>query len=297
MLLMRRELRSHRHGIHVADHAVLHSRYRIFLMEREGVTVDDDILDIGPETRPGGRCQLHIQIEGDALWRRGDSHQVLPAGHTQVIHRHQGWRCRQAGRQRSLFIEWDPGLLSTRHLETAGPSSLSGEARRRIASCFDVLTRPGISEEEAAPATRELLAVLRSEGFPFDPIDAHTLREAVPPAVAQLSTAIDDLLSSLGDRPAIVDLETRLGWSRNRIHTVLERFQRTYAFHITGGWRPLYHWWRVPLGLALMSTGKLRTEDAATMLGYASPRALCNAFANAGLPSPGSVREALRRLS
>jgi hypothetical protein len=45
-----------------------------------------------------------------------------------------------------------------------------------------------------------------------------------------------------------------------------------------------------------MSSPRATTELVSRRLGYTSPTVLCRAFAEAGLPSPGNVREALARL-
>ena len=52
--------------------------------------------------------------------------------------------------------------------------------------------------------------------------------------------------------------------------------------------------YRMIVGSILASNPDLTTRRLAPVLGYASPDALCHAFANAGLPSPGSVKK-LRR--
>ena len=49
--------------------------------------------------------------------------------------------------------------------------------------------------------------------------------------------------------------------------------------------------YRVLIGTILASSPAVTTRGLATILGYTTPDALCHAFANAGLPSPGAVKK------
>ena len=83
-----------------------------------------------------------------------------------------------------------------------------------------------------------------------------------------------------------------------------ERESRFDGGHIVGkyglngsDWRTIRDRWRLNTALLAMSHPRARTESVATAVGYGSPNALCHAFREANIPSPGSIRDALARLA
>lgn len=297
MLHMLRTFRCSKLDASVSQRGYLHSRYRIFLKDRDGILADDALFGVGMRSLRRERSVLVLQLEGSSLWRGPSGSFDLPEGGVAGVLRSQGYGCRQEGRQRNLLIEWEPGLLGTRQIDPTGPVRLSIRTARRLREMAAELDAIGADEVRAAPVIASILALLRAEGLPFDSIEAGDLHEAVPEQRILLSRSVDALLSSGDGLPGLVDLESTLPWTRRTIHRLLSEFQETYAFHMTGGWRRLLHWWRIPLAAALMSSPKATTEEVAALLGYSSHRALCNAFANAGLPPPGAIRETLANLS
>lgn len=281
----------------VAFHActILHSRYRIFLEDCRGTIYDNSIYAGSFPQRGAPRSYLILPLWGEIRVSRPSGAQFLEAGEYTTELRTGRFHFRYESAV-ALVIEWEPGLLGTRLVEPARSGRLAPSALRELRR---LAVQLGDRSRDAAAASlhvAELLAILRAEGLPFDPIDADSLREPVPSWMTALTRAEAELLSALDRRPAFSDLEQRLGWSARTIQRRLIEYNERFAFHHGGGWRETLHKWRLVSGAILMSVPGATTEEVAKIVGYATPRAFCFAFANAGLPSPGNIRETLLRM-
>lgn len=286
-----------REDILFRESSLLHSRFRINVQARRGLVDDDALGKVKMRPLAKDRSLLVVQLEGHSLWRTGQSAQLLGPGDFLVTHRNIGIGCRLEGAHRNLLVDWEPGLFCSRDPSHGGTARVSQAALPRLRSLAQRVEEERLDASRGAEVAAGIFEILRQEGLPFDPLDAGSLREEVPPRFVQLSRAIEAALSNLASAPAILDIEGDLGWHRNQIHQVLSDFQKTYAFHAVGGWRALRRSWLNPLGSCLMSVPGMRTEEAAAILGYSSPQAFCIARANAGLPSPGRVRDLLKQLA
>lgn len=295
MLQSHREFRSAAYGVTIGEHGLLHSQFRIRIKDRDGMAKDDALLRPLVHRDLDGQT-LGVQLIGDARFylggqvfdlRPGDFF-LCPFGDL------QGYA--HEGRQRLVIVEWRSGSLSTKEFPVRiGPMRLEKRALERIGRLVDSFTHRRIADELLPHHAARLLAVLREEGLPFDPVEPGELREVAPSPTRRLSSAIDSCMSALSNRPALVDLEQSLGWSRQHISYLSERFREQYWLHTGANWRRRSQTWRLVVGAGLMSRPEARLEDVAKLLGYASPGAFRNAFVNAGLPSPGSLREVLRQ--
>lgn len=295
MLLQSRRFEVPRYGVQLSDLGLMHSQYRFTVKTRSGLILDS-ALEQARAGAPGpDRSYLLVQLEGSSLLRTESGDRLVRAGDVVCTRRDRVRGGRWEGKQKALVIEWAPGMLGTRLLPPFESGPLSTLARRRIHGALLHFQREAAPLGAKAASVAAILRLLRAEGLPFEAVEAGALQERVPDPVVALNDAIGDALSSLGRGPALTDLAKTLGRSRSWIHKTLSDLQQSFGLQTVGGWRPLHTAWRLHMALALMSAPKVRTEDAAALLGYGSPVALCNAFANAGLPSPGSIREELRK--
>lgn len=293
MLVSRRQLLVPEHSAYLSLVGLLHTKFRVFVGEGRGLLTDDALFGFRPEPHHSERSVLVIQLDGSAWWRHRDGGVELREGEAMATLRSRSYGSRQEGRHRSIVVDYLPGPLGEGGVSFA-PGRISREALHRLRT----VARAIRSQRIPAPAyAADLLAILHAEGLlPEAPVGSELI-ETPPPSFEQLLSALNRVLSALHLGPALVDLESELGWSRSHIHQILSDFQRTYGFHTMGGWRALVRSWRIPMGAALMSLPEMKTEEAARRLGYGSHRAFCTAFANAGLPSPGAIRGHLQRLS
>ena len=147
-------------------------------------------------------------------------------------------------------------------------------------------------------ATNAALGALRALGLPLEPETWEEPLLAEDPSDQAWSSAIDAALSDLAGGPASADLERRVAKSRSTV------FRRSREFHgkfgLTGlsgpEWRSVRDFYRLLVGTIVMGHPDAGTREVAGLLGYRSAEAFCHAFANAGLPSPGRVRESVRQL-
>lgn len=295
MLQLHREYHHAPFGVRMGEHGLLHSQFRIQIKDRDGFAKDDALLN--PMVRPSldGHTLL-IQLIGAS--------QFYAAGKTLDLHPGDFVLCpydalegyAHQGRQRVLIIEWRSGSLGTTPLRPlVGPLRLSQTAVDRLQGWAGRIASRRCPDDELAACAAGILGILRGEGLPFDPWSPSDLMESVPLPIRRLSAALDTTISALSDRPGMFELESLLGWSRQHISHVTSTFQKRYWLSSGGSWRNQSQAWRILVGSSLMSRPEARTEKVARLLGYGSPSALCRAFANAGLPSPGSLRDVLRQ--
>lgn len=297
MLLSKRCYQAPELGLALGEHMALHSRYRVHVKTRSGLIADDALFGGSQRPLKKDRSQLVISLTGETLLRTASSERIVRAGEF-VTERHSNrYLGRHEGEVKVLIVEWEPGMLGTRLTESTSAARLCPVAVRRLRELAAPLIQTGTSPAQSAAVIAEIVELMRAEGIPFDPVEPEDLVEELPPYFAPLSRALDNALTSLVEQPSLLDLERVLGLSERQVQRQLLRFNEHYTIHASGRWRDLIRWWRLPMGATLMSTPKATTEGVARMLGYASARAFCDAFAAAGLPSPGAIRSTLRQLA
>lgn len=199
----------------------------------------------------------------------------------------------RGGNDETFELDWDDAAS----IASTGIGSV--ERGTLPAAAFEAARRLAATTHDGARALGdvlpEALGVLAAEGLPFDARGArHDVAEApIDPDDQRLLDAVDDTFSNLAGGPAVIELEQKLGWSRRTVS------RRTHALHarygLTGlegeSWRSVRDFYRLLVGSILVTHPRMTTRLLATTLGYSSPEALCHAFANADLPSPGSFRK------
>ncbi|CAN5916901.1 hypothetical protein BH11MYX4_BH11MYX4_69660 [soil metagenome] len=212
------------------------------------------------------------------------------------------------GDDETLELDWDPeapiagAAVTTLEHGTLRPRAL--KAAKSIARALHDDVDPSSCGVLDA-LSRDLPAALRvlaSDGLPLDPAGAehelpprapHELRRGASRGDQRLFDAIDATLANLDDGPAVVGLEEKLGWSRRTVSRRTSELHQRYGLSGIDGesWRTVRDFYRLLVGTILASNPDVTTRGLAVILGYASPDALCHAFANAGLPSPGAIRK------
>src|SRR5215472_16126161 len=116
MLLSHRETREPRLGAALDTHAVVHTRYRMHVVERRRV-VSEDALFLRAFDRMGHleRPTLTVLLDGRARIRACGRERWLSPGDVSLVGAKAGIEMRQDGEESylSLAIEWDPGHLSS----------------------------------------------------------------------------------------------------------------------------------------------------------------------------------------
>lgn len=263
--------------------------------DRDGLAKDDGLFP-APIRRNLDVRTLFVQLIGEAQFYVGGRSLHLRPGDFALCPYVELQGYAHQGRQRLLVIEWRSGTLSTKELSAGiGPLGLGKQTFERLRKLSDALVEKRLANEQLPAFAATVLGTLRGEGLPFDPWTTSDLHEIAPAQIIRLSAAIDSGINDLSARPGMADLEGSLGWTRQYINRLACQFQKRYWLSSGGKWREEKQAWRLLAGLSMMSRPEARTEVVAQALGYSSPRAFCNAFANAGLPSPGALRDVLRQ--
>jgi len=256
---------------------VLHSRSR-------GLVTDFGVLNRAMPFlhRLGERSTLTLVLTGAGRFDARERHSYLAAGDLAISEASTGT---EAYAGDALAIEWDPDVLGARRSPGLSLERLSSAHVQRIAELTGLL-----SSERRGPAIVEILDVLRANGLGIERVE---LGELTPnddqrrPTQA-LQNAMSARLAALQELPAIDEIATTLGWDQRRVHRQMTQLRDTYRI-VWRHWRELLHQARMLRALQLLTIPSATTELVARLSGFRSPSALCHAFANAGLPSPGRL--------
>jgi hypothetical protein len=191
-----------------------------------------------------------------------------------------------------LFVAWR-GEPSGPH--AARRSFGCTRATRAVLAAASELA--SLMDEAVSPLTvlavEQLMRALRAAGLcdrapvvenPFSPVEVRTL--------SRFSETLTRLQAGSGERLMAVDLADALGCSERTTLRVSSAYFRSLYVSVDS-LRDYVASGRLWVAAAAMLSTGARTEIVSRRLGYSSPVALCHAFADAGLPSPGRLREFL----
>jgi hypothetical protein len=283
----------------MATHAVVHSAYRIHVVDRERVLVDDALALRGFD-RVGakGRPVATILLQGRALLRvRGEPHWLEP-GEMSVVAVKGDIVMRQEPPYASVVCEWEPGPLGERpeapfHRQRVAPDRLTA-----IAALAASHRARAAAEESGAPdafLVVDTWTALREAGVPVAAAGPDALVEPVREPFLRLARALDAAHSNLHGAPMSVDLEAALGLSARQVNRLVQDFNERYGFNSTG-WRDTRNRWRLLVGASLLTAPGATAEAVARAVGFASGATFSRALTNAGFPPPGEIPAAVRAL-
>jgi AraC-like DNA-binding protein len=283
-------------GAEVGTYAVVHSRYRVHVVVRRNVVCDDALFLRGFGRKgASGRPVLTALLGGRARIRAFDQERWLVPGDLTLVSHKSAIEMRQEPPYVAVAIEWDPGALGAPRPE--GFSALRASAPTLDALRAFAGSLPDNRGDEAAAARglAGVLMALRADGVPFAVEHPDELREPIPEQTRTLSRTLDELYSSITDRPMIVDLDGALGLSSRQVNRIVSAFNERFGFN-AGGWRDTRNRWRLFLGVMLMTAPGASAEKISLAVGYSSTATFTRALSNAALPVPSAIADAVRAL-
>lgn len=293
MLLSHKEVRAPSLSASYETHMALHPCYRVCVEVFDNVYFDGSILKRAIPEEPAKKNWLIVPIDGEVHVGSGTKQHVLRAGDCLVE-----WNTRtEFLRYRpsiNLIVEWEPGTWGTRLLDPQAPFALASQSLERMRHAVAPLHRERPDARRAAEVIAEVVAILRAEGFPFDPVQSEDLTVTLPTWMAPLSAALDRSLSDL-PRATHQDLQDALGWSAATLRRRLAEFRQFFSYKTTH-FKGMLRLRRLVAGTALMGSDGATVEAVAAALGYGSPSTFCAALAAEGLPSPTAIRTLSRSL-
>lgn len=268
----------------IGEHLVLR-RVRL-----EGLVHDERLLGATP---PRGRSRLLIVLSGRVHAFADGATVTLSAGEAIVTSDVSRFRTRSDAAH-TLELDWDPDTVAGGRC-TEGQANLAGSTLECAAELSRALVDAAPEKREGLVlSTRRTLAALASEGLPLDPDGVERALAASDTLDQTLFSAVDRALCQLEQSPDTLDVVSELDWSRRTLSRRLAHVNQRYHVHTSGDWRSQRDFYRLLVGSLFLSHPRATTCGVARSLGYRSPEALCHAFSNAGLPSPGTIRERVR---
>lgn len=281
-----------------ATHAVVHSRYRVHVVDNAGLVAEDRLFaPTFPRRDRLGRPVVTVLLEGHARITSAAGDRWLEPGDIALIEGKGAIRMRQqcAPRYRSVSIEWDRGWLGGA-LEGVETGRLDARALAAVRRIGGVVHHAGAASPEVAAAVAELLAVLAASGAPVEPVAQARLVEPVSARDVALSHALDASLSNLTGQPMLADLHEALGLGPRQLNRLVTAFNARFGFNASS-WRDTRTRRRLMTGANLMTASGATTEAVARTVGYGSAAAFCHALALQQLPSPGALAERVAQLA
>jgi AraC-like DNA-binding protein len=297
MLLSHREVRFLDTGALYEVHAAVTTGFRVRVIAQKRVVADDALFlrSIEKDRSRKDRAMVSVILSGAALVRAGEHQRWANPGDVTMVRTNAVSARHEGDTFRALVIEWDEGTLGPRPRGFDVVQLGAGDLARAEEDATR-LTDASIGTYDAACAVARLVALLRAASAPFVEVSPDALVEPVSEQTQSLSRAIDRALSTLEGQPMRVDLQEQTGFSDRHVSRLVSRLSERYG-DASGGWGEMRKSWRLRAGVLGMSAPGATTESVAAAVGYSSPTALCRAFAEAGLPSPGSVPKVLRQLA
>jgi hypothetical protein len=260
---------------------------RVMRMSSQRVVTDYTLLDRAlPYAHRKVRPSLLVVLEGRARFEeRGRRAFLAPGDVVRSDGKLGGTEAHGGDASLCLAFEWSPDVHGAAFDRPFVVERLAIRDRSRLARAARDL-----DGDDPTCAAIEIIDVLRAAGMPFDRPDAVALREGdrrFQPLVAFMSRR----LSALHEHPALVDVQDDLGWDARRVRRAIHRMARSYGYSWTH-WREGLHQARLLHALRLLAVPGATTEIVGRLTGFRAPSALCHAFADAGLPSPGRFASA-----
>jgi AraC-like DNA-binding protein len=258
---------------------------------RSGHNVTTDYALVGrsvPFAHRMSRPQISVLFAGDGRLDECGRRVWMNAGELVVSDGggRRGGSMAYTGRSfRQLLVEWEPAVFGAPHDRDLTMGDLSEADLARL----EVAGERAVTEATAAVGIREVLALLRAAGLPFDHVEV----PYEPSPLGTLNAAIATAISSLERSPSIDDIATQLGWNERRVHRAIKALTQHYAIPWTE-WRSALHCFRLLNATRLLAAPRATTESVSRLTGFRSPTSLCHAFDKAGLPSPGALTRAAK---
>lgn len=269
-------------------------RVRLSIVERDGLSLDTRFVPPSSHAPDHGPC-LYIVLRG--TWRvEGGSFEVTGPAAFVVSEEH----LEGAHGSRSLTYRTDGADFSAIevHLEAedtslrpgAGPISVALDERVWRAAEQVASVHHGDERvlDTAVPALLDALGASRL----VTPELATGAAWPAAPAFGRLWTAVRPMVERLELLPTVQQIAGLMGATPQEVDRHVRAFVAASGL-VGTGWRAATRHLRLKMAVIMLSAKDASVADVARAAGYGSSIAMCRAFRDARLPSPGMVQQAL----
>lgn len=276
-------------GARYEIHEALHTLFRVRVTRTAGVTLDEHLLYPATDwTGDGARPQAEITLEGRLRNTENGEVRWVEPGTFAIGGALDTLYARVEADSLILSVDWALGSLGARAPRGLPTGALSEAARRTLITHAHTIIGGDLS------VVPSVLTTLSAAGLPLDPI-ASDLELSIEEEDRAVVAALSEAMSNLAASPMSVDLERTLQRSRRHVVEVVRRVASRFGLN-GSDWRSLRDRFRLNAAAVLCTHAEARTDNVARAVGYGSSRALCHAFARAGLPAPSTMRAAVEAL-
>jgi AraC-like DNA-binding protein len=269
-------------------------RMRVFVVDREGLMLNTRY--VPPSVQPANRgpC-LYILLRG--TWRLTDRSFEASGPAAFVVsgeHLEGGDGMRsltyQAGGAHFVAIELHLDALDTPLRARSRPIAVALDDRT-LRAAERVAEIRHKDDRDLAFAVLELLGALEARLL-IDPQLVERAAQPTSPAFRLLWTALRPLAERLELLPTVQQVGTLIGANPQTVDRRVRAFVAASGL-VGPGWRAASRHLRLKVAVVMLSAKGASVSQVARVVGYGSSIAMCRAFRDAKLPSPGAVQQAL----
>lgn len=291
-------------------HGAFHPRLWVHVVEQSGCT-DEALLPNLALGRPdAGRRLTGVVLGGTSKVRFTDGIvHTLSSGEGTTCNGRGTFRSRaessKAEPSLSITLDWDAHWFASRSVDVAPSFRVRAlaplrDAVERLRHTIELAwQQPADPRGTSSLAHRvaDVLSLLAAEGLDVPAATANDLATDISSDVGAMSRALDRALSRTAEVPMLVDVEAAAGVSGRTVQRVLPRVLQAWGQNGSPeSFRSMRTRVQLVRACLVMSHPAATTERAAQIVGFSSPNALCRAFAQQDLPSPGRIRDRLHSL-
>jgi AraC-like DNA-binding protein len=269
-------------------------RMRVFVVDREGLMLDTRY--VPPSVQPANQnpC-LYIVLRG--TWRLTDGSFEASGPAAFVV---SGEHLEGGDGRRSLtYRAGGPELVAIElHLDSsdttlrAGPRPTSVALDDRALRAAERVAAIRLEDDrELVAAVLALLEALAARSL-VDPQLAERAAQPTSAASRMLWTALRPLAERLELLPTVQEVASRIGANPQTVDRRVREFVAASGL-VGPGWRAASRHLRLKVAVVMLSAKDASVAEVARVVGYGSSIAMCRAFRDAKLPSPGALQHAL----
>jgi len=280
---------------HMRWDIVFAARVWSVVVERSGLTLDTRFIP-ADRAPPRARSCVYVLLQGSwTIHGRPEERISAPCAFVVPEEQLEGAR----GRRPYTFSAGGRPFRAIEIHARASDVRVPGGGERPVMVQLDVRAFDSAADvfgaRDDAALERELADLLRHLAR-LGVIEPDVAKIAVRPSprpVARIWSAVRPMVERLYLSPTLQELEGPSGLSTRQIDRYVEKF--VGGFGLVGTrWRSSLLHLRIKLAVLLLSANDAAIADVARLVGYGSTDAMARSFRDAGLPSPGTVQQALR---
>ncbi len=272
-------------------------RMRISIVQRRGLVLDTRYVPAAPQPASGNPC-LYLVRNGTLRWQAAGAEHAT-TGPTALVVSQEHLEGGDGRRSLTYQTDAEHFTLIEIHLDEqdtllrAGPDPIPVSLGEHEWSLVERVCALGTHDDESLiAAITRLLDALAQLAF-LSPGVAVSAARPDSPMFRLLWRALRPIAENLDLLTTVRQIGDAIDATPHEVDTYVRKFLAASGL-VGAKWRPASRHLRLKMAVIMLSADDTSAAEVACVIGYGSADAMLRAFRDAGLPSPGAVRTALR---